>query len=166
MVGCWRRSGSWGLWRMRGNHGLPTDPQFREFVNSFEPLKGTLPPNTFYFMPTIPVFSTDAELAHFIVLIGSAEQKALFGYVSLFGMEEIAVVLPYDDASDRIHTYAVDVLTGREASVSNIQSALSTLPWRETHPPGPGCEPALAERAARVLKIADRRIRGERPSAR
>jgi hypothetical protein len=139
--------------------GVRPEPHFREYVTEFNPSKVILPPKTFYFMPEVSIFGTDAELAHQIVLMFSPAHQALYGYVSIFGIEEIVVVLPYDGTSNEVQSYAVNVLTGKVAKVKNIEAARSLLPWQPTPAPGDPCWQAISRRARPVWDLIDRRIR-------
>jgi len=144
------------------HHGLNPHPQFHEFVRSFQSLKGQLPPDTFYYMPDEPPFSTDAEIAHQLVLIGSAEHMRAYGYVSLFGIEGIAVILPYDRQLDFVGQYAVDVMAGKDIRVRNIEAAKLKLPWTVTHPPGQGAERGFEPSLRRIAQLGDKRTSGGR----
>jgi hypothetical protein len=126
--------------------------------------KAYLPPDTFYFFPEPPIFKADAEIAHILALVGSAERKLAFGFASIFGIEQMAVLLPYD-GEDVIHKYSVDVLAGSEASVAIEVAALNALSWGPTHGPDESAFEALKPRVLRVFEIADGRIsRGSRGS--
>jgi hypothetical protein len=133
-------------------------PQFRGYVEAFDPANVTLPPSAFYFMPDSPLFGADAQLAHQLVLIASATHQSVFGYVSIFGLEEVVVVLPYQGSSDFTHSYAVDVITGRKVNVRNIEAGKALLPYRQTPEPGGACFQAIEQRIRRVANLIQEMI--------
>jgi hypothetical protein len=138
--------------------GVQPGSQFREYVEAFDPANVKRPPSTFYFMPDPPIFGTDAQLAHQLVLIASAAHKSVFGYVSIFGIAEVVVVLPHEGSSDFTHSYAVDVLTGRRVSVRNIEAAKALLPFQPTPEPGAPCFQAIGQRFGRVRDLIQKMI--------
>jgi hypothetical protein len=138
--------------------GVQSGPQFREYVEAFDPANVKRPPSTFYFMPDPPVFGIEAKLAHQLVLIASAAHKTVFGYVSIFGIEEVVVALPYEGSSDFTHSYAVDVLTGRRMGVRNIEAAKALLPFQPTPEPGEPCFQAIEQRIRRVRDMMQKMI--------
>jgi hypothetical protein len=141
------------------HHGLHRDAVFERFVTAFRPFAKDLPAPVFYFMPPVPCFTIDAELGHMVLLVGSAERKQMFGFVSLFGVEEIAVLLPYEGCSDTQRSYGVDILTGREANVSIDVPRLNQANWSATHEPS-DCANELKTRLARIRTIANKRMAG------
>ena len=138
--------------------GVQPGSQFREYVAAFDPTDVKRPPSTFYFMPDPPVFGTDVQLAHQLVLIASAAHRAIFGYASIFGLEEVVVVLPNDGSSDFTHSYAVDVLTGKSVSVRKIEAAKALLPFQPTPQPGEPCFQAIEQRVRRASHLIQKII--------
>lgn len=115
------------------HHGLGRHPEFERFVETYDIDQPSLPPDTFYWMPSRPWFSSDAKVAHTLALVGSVLRQELFAYVGLFDAIGIAVRMPYAGSSDVAIGYAVDVLTGKTVDVCIDEAAIRGAAWQATH---------------------------------
>lgn len=142
-------------------HGYEPHPQLKEYVASFDPEKPTLPPDTFYFIPSKAWITSSAQVSHILALAGDARSGKLLIYVELFNLAKVAVLLPYAGTADIRNTYGLDVLSGEQTPVQIDDQGLMTVPWRATHRLGDAELYADAARQFRTLiGIAHERERG------
>jgi hypothetical protein len=140
-------------------HGLAPHPALRRFVDTFDPDKPDLPPDTFFFMPDRPWLAAPGEATHIVALLGDAASGKMLVCVRLFGVMTVAVVLPYADARDRVESYTIDVLTGTEVPARIDMALLGGIPWQATHQNGdPDLQRAVIAGIEKLLALARDRM--------
>jgi hypothetical protein len=141
------------------HHGLAPHPALRSFFNAFDPDNPDLPPDTFFFMPDHPWLIAPGEATHIVALRGDAASGKMLVCVRLFGIMTVAVVLPYAGTSDRLESYAIDVLTGSEVTANVDVPMLASIPWQATHQNGdPGLQRAVIAGIDKLLAVARDRM--------
>jgi hypothetical protein len=114
-------------------HGHPPHPALRNYVARFDRDKPEMPPDTFYFIPSLPWISAPGSVTHIVALLASAKLQKMLVYFELFNAAPVAVLLPYAGSADARATYAVDVLTGDEVAVRIDEETIRDVPWHATH---------------------------------
>ncbi|HEX4409007.1 MAG TPA: hypothetical protein VH206_09555 [Xanthobacteraceae bacterium] len=114
-------------------NGHPPHPQFKSYVESYDPDNPTPSPDTFYFMPVNRPIMAPGQVTHILVLFGDAATRKMLAYIELFNLVCVGIVLPFAGETDVRHSYAVDVLTGAEIAVQIDEAALKATPWAATH---------------------------------
>lgn len=142
------------------HHGLPVHSDFANYINSFDDntQPRPMPPETFYFIHQESWFKIEAEVGHCLILYGDPIRKQAIFFSQLFNMLGIAVLMPFAGSEPVLHTYGVDILEGKDASVHVNTATLCGLDWKETHKLG---EPELyainQEKSSTLMQIASNR---------
>jgi len=142
------------------HHGLAVRSDFKRYIESIDEKTGIrpLPPDTFYFIHSVPWFKLEAEMGHCLILYGDPIRKQAIFFSQLFNLLGIAVTMPFDGNQPVLRTYGVDILAGKDVSVHVNEADLCGLIWEETHKLGDAELFAInEERGARVMKLASER---------
>ncbi|RJF90650.1 hypothetical protein D3876_10565 [Sphingomonas cavernae] len=144
------------------HRGFTPHPELATYVASLDPQPDPvpLPPDTFlWHQPRW--FDVDGEVSHILALIGDPKAGLMLAFVEYFGIASVAVILPYAGSTPIRETYAIDILTGKEASVRIDEAVLAKLPWSASHQlSDPAFQTDMVERINRVIGIAQERSRG------
>ncbi len=116
-----------------------------------------MPPDTFYWLPTTPPVSRPAGVTHIVSYFGDPDRKQALAYVELFNLPGVAVVLPYHGSEFRISSYAVDVVTGLEPSLT-LDVLAYQQSWESTHDI-PDLFELMEHGVGRILELATQRMR-------
>lgn len=122
--------------------GMPIHQNFSTYIHAlpdrvkFEPegqvVVVEMPPDTFYWIPQIPLVSRPAGVTHIITYVGDPLRKQALVCVELFNLPTVAVILPYNGSEQWHYSYAIDVVTGLSQIVTPDLPAYSQ-PWVNTH---------------------------------
>jgi hypothetical protein len=127
------------------SNDMPIHPNFKLFVNDFDPTtllddsdltskKATIPPDTFYWIYPFEWFQVSSEVSHILILFGDSVRKKSIFYAELFNLPGVAVILPYDKASDVIYSYGIDVCNGEKIKIDLDVATFKSMEWESTHP--------------------------------
>lgn len=142
------------------HHGLPIRSDFVSYIESIDEhtQPRPLPPDTFYFIHDHDWFKLDAEMGHCLILYCDPNRKQAIFFSQLFNMLGIAVLMPYAGKDQLLHSYGVDVLEGRDVSVTVDLEMLRKLEWKETHRLGqPELYAINEKRGNSLMRIASNR---------
>lgn len=144
------------------HRGFAAHPNLGQYVASLDPRPDSipLPPDTFlWHQPTW--FNVDAEVSHVVMLIADPGASRMLAFVEYFNIASVAIVLPFDGSARVRETYAVNVLSGVEATVMIDEAALAALPWTASHQLGSAAfNTDITTRVSRAIGIAQERARG------